>query len=159
MSQRGGDVVSHLRISDKPIASDLIPIGAADIVLATEPMEALRYAHFLHKDGWIITNIVPEKNIPDYPDLDQILNEIKKYPNHILIDATHIARDIKSRRSMNIVLLGAAAPFLGLEYSDLEEGIKAIFGRKGEDIVMKNLEALQAGKEHGAAFRKELHNL
>ena len=156
MSQRGGDVVSNLRISDKPIFSDLIPVGGADVVLATEPMEALRYKHYLHKDGWIITNITPEKNIPNYPDLEEILAEIKKVPNHILIDANKIAKEIKSRRSMNIVLLGAAAPFLGLDYKDLEEGIKAIFARKGEEIVNVNLVALNAGKEAGKAFQDKL---
>ncbi len=147
MSQRGGDVVSHLRISDKKIASDLIPVGSADIVLATEPMEALRYVHYLHKDGWVISNTTPEKNIPDYPDLEQIFAELKKIPNHILIDADSIAKELKSRRSMNIVLLGAAAPFIGLDYKHLEEGIRAIFGRKGEEIVNVNLEALNAGRE------------
>ena len=156
MSQRGGDVVSNLRISDKPIFSDLITVGKADVVLATEPMEALRYKHYLHKDGWIITNINPEKNIPDYPDLDEILNEIKKVPNHIIINADEIAKKIKSRRSMNIVLLGAAAPFLGLDYEDLEAGIRAIFGRKGEEIVNINLVALEAGKEEGKKFRDKL---
>ena len=53
MSQRGGDVQSHLRISDKPISSDLIPQGQADLILSVEPMESLRYLPFLSKkDGW-----------------------------------------------------------------------------------------------------------
>ena len=51
MSQRGGDVQSNLRISDKPIASDLIPLGKADLILSLEPMEALRYLPYLSKDG------------------------------------------------------------------------------------------------------------
>lgn len=54
MSQRGGDVQSHLRISDKPIASDLIPFGKGDIIISVEPMEALRYLPYLSKDGWIV---------------------------------------------------------------------------------------------------------
>ena len=59
MSQRGGDVQSNLRISDKPIASDLIPLGKADLIISLEPMEALRYLPYLAKDGWIVTNSTP----------------------------------------------------------------------------------------------------
>jgi len=56
MSQRGGDVQSNLRLSSAPIHSDLIPLGAADVIISMEPMEALRYLPFLKKDGWIITS-------------------------------------------------------------------------------------------------------
>ena len=59
MSQRGGDVQSNLRISDKPIASDLIPLQEADIILSLEPMEALRYQPFLSNNGWSVSNSVP----------------------------------------------------------------------------------------------------
>ena len=55
MSQRGGDVQSNLRLSDKPIASDLIPTGQADLIISLEPMEALRYLPYLNKDGWLVT--------------------------------------------------------------------------------------------------------
>ena len=63
MSQRGGDVQSNLRISSDEVRSDLIPQGAADIVISLEPMEALRYLKWLAADGWIVTNTVPFKNI------------------------------------------------------------------------------------------------
>ena len=56
MSQRGGDVQSNLRLSDQPIASDLIPKGQADLIVSLEPMEALRYLPYLKKDGWLVTN-------------------------------------------------------------------------------------------------------
>ena len=62
MSQRGGAVQSHLRISDNPIASDLIPEGKCDMILSLEPMEALRYLPFLSADGWLITRIARLKN-------------------------------------------------------------------------------------------------
>ena len=68
MSQRGGDVQSNLRLSDTPIASDLIALGTADMIISLEPMEALRYLPYLSKDGWIITSAAPFKNIPNYPD-------------------------------------------------------------------------------------------
>ncbi len=147
MSQRGGSVQSHLRISDKPISSDLIPAGQADIIISVEPMESLRYLDYLINDGWVVTNSKPFLNIPDYPELDKILNEIKSLKNHVLLDADKIAREIKSARSSNIVILGAASPFIDIPYENLESGIRKIFGRKGEKIVNLNIDALKAGRE------------
>lgn len=154
MSQRGGDVQSNLRISDSPIASDLIPLGKADLILSLEPMEALRYLPYLKKDGYIVTNTTPFKNIPNYPEDEKILSEIKKINNHILIDVDKIAKEIGSLRSANIVLLGAASPFLGIEFSTLEDGIRMVFGKKGEEIVNMNLKALQKGREIAENFKK-----
>ena len=65
MSQRGGAVYSHLRISDTDISSDLIPLGKADIIISVEPMESLRYLPWLKEDGWLVTNSTPFINIPD----------------------------------------------------------------------------------------------
>lgn len=56
MSQRGGDVQSNLRISDQPIASDLIPSGKCDLIISLEPMEGLRYLPYLSSEGWLVTN-------------------------------------------------------------------------------------------------------
>ncbi len=148
MSQRGGAVQSHLRISEKPIASDVIAEGSADLIISVEPMESLRYLPFLSKNGWLITNTKPFVNIPNYPDLENVMEEIKKVKNHVALDADKMAREIKSPRSSNIIMLGAASPFIHIEYEKLEEGIKAIFGKKGEDIVNKNIAALRLGREY-----------
>ncbi|MCB5246153.1 MAG: indolepyruvate oxidoreductase subunit beta [Candidatus Syntrophosphaera sp.] len=145
MSQRGGDVQSHLRLSDQIIFSDLIPYGKADMILSVEPMEALRHLPYLAPNGWIISNSTPFKNIPDYPDEEQLYAEIQKIPNNILIDADSIAKSVKSPRSMNIVMLGAAIKYLEFTPAELEEAIKMIFNRKGERIVEENLRALNAG--------------
>ena len=147
MSQRGGAVQSHLRISEKEIASDLIPLGNADLIISVEPMESLRYLPWLSESGWLVTNTTPFVNIPDYPDMKELFTEIEKLPNHIAINSDEIARQVKSPRSTNIVMLGAASPFLDLPYESLEIGIKKIFGRKGEKIVQLNLDALKAGRE------------
>jgi indolepyruvate ferredoxin oxidoreductase, beta subunit len=147
MSQRGGAVQSHLRISDKPIASDLIPIGQADIIISVEPMEGLRYLTYLSDDGWLVTNTKPFVNISDYPDIDKLNETISNIKNHVAIDSDKIAHQIKSPRSSNIVMLGAASPFIDISYSSLETGIKNIFARKGEQIVQLNLDALKAGRE------------
>jgi len=147
MSQRGGAVQSHLRISEKEIASDLIPLGKADLIISVEPMESLRYLPWLAESGWLITNTTPCVNIPDYPDMKELLAEIDKLPNKVAINADDIARQVKSLRSSNIVMLGAASPFLDLPYENLEIGIQKIFGKKGEKMVQLNLDALKAGRE------------
>ena len=147
MSQRGGAVQSHLRISEKEIASDLIPLGKADLIISVEPMESLRYLPWLSEKGWLVTNTTPFVNIPDYPDIKVLLAEIEKLPHHIVINADEIARQVKSPRSSNIVMLGAASPFLDIPYESLENGIKKIFGRKGERIVNVNIHALKEGRE------------
>lgn len=146
MSQRGGDVQSNLRISSDPIHSDLIALGKADIIISLEPMEALRYINYLAPTGWIITNTTPFVNIPNYPDHQAILDELKKHSNVVLLNVDKMAEELQSSRSANIILLGAASPFLGIEMEKLEDGIRRIFGRKGEEIVETNLKALRAGR-------------
>ncbi len=148
MSQRGGDVQSHLRLSDKPIHSDLIPEGKADLIISIEPMEALRYTSFLAPDGWMIANRKPFINITNYPELEQVWSTIESIPRSILIDADKIAREVATPRSMNIVILGASSPFLDLAAAELEAAIHAIFERKGDAIVQQNIAALRAGRAY-----------
>jgi len=150
MSQRGGDVHSNLRISSDPIHSDLIGRGGADVVISLEPMEALRYAAHLKAGGWVVTNSTPTVNIPNYPDLEKVLDDLRRLPHVVLIDADTIARENKAPRSANIVLLGAASPALGIDYGELEEGVRAVFGRKGEAVVESNLRALAVGRNAAA---------
>ncbi len=147
MSQRGGAVISHLRISDGIIHSDLIPEGEADMILSVEPMEALRYLSFLKQDGWLISNTKPFVNVPDYPPVEKLLEEINSVPNSLTIDADGIAKRLKSPRSTNIVIVGSASPYLGIPIENIENGIRQIFGRKGEDVVNLNISALHAGRE------------
>ena len=147
MSQRGGDVMSNLRLSDGEIFSDLIPEGKADMIIALEPMEALRYLPMLSKDGWIISNSTPFKNIANYPDENAILAELKKQPNTIIVDADNIAKDLGTVQSANMVVLGAAATHLGLPFEELEKAIKQMFSKKGDDVINQNINALKAGFE------------
>lgn len=145
MSQRGGDVQSNLRLSDQPIASDLIPLGAADLIISLEPMEALRYLPYLKKDGWLVTNSQPLVNIPNYPDVEKLKAELDKLPHKVVLDVDVIAKEAGSVRASNIVMLGAATPFLGIEFEKIADGVRRIFERKGEEVVNLNLRALQAG--------------
>ena len=147
MSQRGGDVQSNLRISSDPIASDLIPLGGADVIISMEPMEALRYLPYLNKEGWIITSSAPFVNIPNYPDLENIKNELNKLPHVISIDIEQLAKDNQVPRSANVILLGAAQRALGIDYDKLEAAIRRVFARKGDAIVEANIKALALGRD------------
>ena len=148
MSQRGGDVQSNLRIASGEIASDLIAWGVADIIISLEPMEALRYLPWLSKEGWVITNTAPLINIPNYPDAEALRRELDALPHVVALDVDAIAKSAASPRAANIVLLGAAAPFLGIDAEKLEAGIRAIFARKGQEIVEMNLAAFRAGYQY-----------
>ena len=148
MSQRGGDVQSHLRISDKEIASDLIPFGKADLIVSVEPMESLRYLPMLSPEGWVITNTTPFINIPNYPEEQVLMDRVNKLPRKVAIDADKMAKELGSARSANMVILGAASPFIDMDFSLLEQAIRDIFGRKGEQIVDTNLACLRAGREY-----------
>jgi indolepyruvate ferredoxin oxidoreductase beta subunit len=147
MSQRGGDVQSHFRLSDNQVSSDLIPYGKADIIISVEPMESLRYLPWLSESGWIVTNSSPFININDYPPVEEIIKEIKKIKNSIVIDADSIAKNAGSLKSVNMVILGAASPFLELPYTSLENAIRKLFGKKGDEIIELNLRALRAGRD------------
>lgn len=147
MSQRGGSVVSHLRIADYPISSDLIPKGTADIIIGVEPMEALRYLPYLKKDGWIVTNESEFRNIPNYPLLDEIIAEKKKLFNFSIINAEKMAKDVGNPKASNMVILGAASPFLNIETKVLEEGIAKVFEKKGDEIISLNIAAYRSGKK------------
>ena len=146
MSQRGGAVQSHLRISDGTIHSDLIPQGDAHLVLSVEPMEALRYLPWLSPDGMIVTSVDPFKNIPNYPDKQKIVAAIRDAGAHLLIEASALASETGSSRTANMVMLGAASPWTGLGQEQLEEGIRKLFGRKGEAIVDMNIRAFRKGR-------------
>ncbi len=147
MSQRGGAVYSHMRISDQPVFSDLIPGGSADLILSVEPMESLRYLPYLSETGYLVTNITPFVNIPNYPEIETVMAEIRKHPRYIAIDADAIAKEVGSTRASNMVMLGAASPFIDIEFSKIENGIRTIFERKGENVVNMNLEALRRGRQ------------
>lgn len=145
MSQRGGDVMSCLRLSSDPIASDLIPMGGADIIVSLEPMEALRYVQWLSPQGWIVTNTVPFVNIPNYPEMDAVMAALESRDNVISFDMDTTAKEVATPRASNMVLLGAASLLCGIETEKIEDGIRTVFGAKGEKIVESNLAAFRAG--------------
>lgn len=148
MSQRGGAVESHLRISSEEIYSDLIPLGKADVILSIEPMEALRYLPFLSSEGIIITATDPYENISDYPDTSELIAAIGESSKHLLVEAGSLARQAGNARAYNVAMLGAASPYLGISTEQLEKAIAQFFKRKGEEIITMNINAFRLGKEH-----------
>ena len=148
MSQRGGDVQSYLRISDQPIYSDLIPLGKADLILSVEPMEALRYLPYLKPDGYVVTKSTPYVNIPNYPATKELMHTLEALPHRIILDADTLSKEKAGNiRAGNFIMLGAASPFINIPFEYLEEGIRAVFSRKGEEIIGMNLKALHAGRD------------
>ena len=147
MSQRGGDVQSNLRISSEPIHSDLIPLGGADLIVSLEPMEALRYVEYLAPEGWVVTNTNPFVNIPNYPEMEAVEGELNALPHVVAFNMDEKAKELLSPRSSNMILLGAASPFIQIAPEKIEDAIRKVFGRKGEKIVESNVKAFHAGRE------------
>lgn len=147
MSQRGGAVVAHLRLSDQPIASDLIPLGSASMILSNEPLEGLRYLEYLAQDGTLVSSTDPMLNIPEYPKLDPLLQTIRELPRSILVDDKTIARRAGSLRATNMVMVGAASRLLPVKPETIEQFIQKRFSGKGERVVETNIKAFRAGRE------------
>ena len=146
MSQRGGAVLAHLRLSDRTIASDLIPRGSASMILSMEPLESLRYLEFLSAGGTVITATNPVANIPDYPPTDEVLARVRSLPRALTIDAESLARKAGSARATNMVMVGAASRLLPVSFETIEHFVQTIFAGKGANIVETNLKALHAGR-------------
>jgi len=150
MAQRGGAVVAHLRLSDQPIASALIPRASADLIVSLEPLESLRYVEYLAPTGWIVSAHQAFVNIPDYPEHDTVIAQVRGWSQAVLVDAEALAERAGDRLAVNTVMVGAAARVLPVPYVALERAVRATFGAKGDAVVAVNLAALRAGYEAAA---------
>jgi indolepyruvate ferredoxin oxidoreductase beta subunit len=147
MAQRGGAVQSHMRLSDGTIWSDLIPKGEDDMILSVEPLEALRYLDHLRPDGIVVTSSTPYRNIPDYPEIDRVLEAVRRAPRNVVLDAEKLAKEAGTVKAQNIVLLGAAAAFLILKETSLVQTIETLFRGRGAQVLEANLKAFELGKK------------
>ena len=150
MAQRGGAVLAHLRISDRAIASDLVPQGCADVIISMEPLESLRYTAWLSPTGALITAAEPLVNIPNYPELDGVITAIKGFPLRRIIEAAKLAKEAGLARAVNTVMVGAASAFLPIGEKTLETVIAAAFKSKGEAVLEANAKAFLLGRQAAA---------
>jgi indolepyruvate ferredoxin oxidoreductase beta subunit len=85
-------------------------------------------------------------NIPNYPDMEELLSHITALEHHVLVDVETLAKEAGTpAQAANMVLLGAAIPMLGIDHDKIIDGVKRIFARKGETVVNSNLAAIEAG--------------
>jgi indolepyruvate ferredoxin oxidoreductase beta subunit len=147
MAQRGGAVLAHLRISDQSIASDLVPQGVADLIISLEPLESLRYTEWLRPEGAIVTATDPVQNITPYPELSTIIEAIRTLPRHRIVPASVLAKQAGSAKSVNMVMVGAASPFLPIRTESLEQAIQSLFAGKGEALITANTAAFFLGRD------------
>jgi indolepyruvate ferredoxin oxidoreductase beta subunit len=153
MAQRGGAVQSNLRYGDSKIWSDIIPTGKADMILSVEPLEAMRYRHYLRPGGWVVTSTTPYVNIPDYPENESLLADLAALENIVMVDTAHFARAAGNLRAQNMVAVGAASPLLDFEEDRLLGLVEMLFARKGEKIVAVNQRAFRFGRSASLFFR------
>jgi indolepyruvate ferredoxin oxidoreductase beta subunit len=145
MAQRGGAVLAHLRLAGQGIAGDLVPRGGADLIIALEPLESLRYLSWLSPEGTLVTSTENIINIPNYPDPSEIERALKSLPKPALVNAAELAKKAGHPRTVNMVMVGAASPFLPIPAEILEETITELFGRKDPKLAEANIEAFRLG--------------
>lgn len=151
MAQRGGSVVSQVRIGDK-VNSPLIALGETDILIAFEKLEALRYAHFLRPDGIAMVNdqeikpITVSSGQAQWPDdINSLLASTFDKANLELIAALKIARELGNVRVVNLVMIGALSRHTGIEDAIWRQSIEALVKPKFLEL---NLKAFDAGRAY-----------
>ncbi|WP_299179273.1 indolepyruvate oxidoreductase subunit beta [uncultured Neptuniibacter sp.] len=150
MAQRGGVVTSHVRFGPKVLSPSIVP-GEADLILAFEPAEALRWSTYLRSEGLMMVNsyaqLPPVVSIGlfDYPE-EPFAQLLEKGIDAHQYDAGHAAIDLGDRRLINSIMLGAIADHLPFPAETLEQHLLARFKVKGESIVELNREAFAIGR-------------
>ena len=131
MAQRGGSVINHTRIGCK--FSPMVASGGADVLVALEPGEALRYAHFLSPAGVALVNTRPvlpttvTAGLAEYPPLEDILAPIKAQCSRVTaIDATTLASRAGTAQAMNVVMLGALSKYIPLSEETILEALTQV---------------------------------
>ena len=153
MAQRGGSVESHIRIGGE--FGPLITPGEADLLISFDLLEALRYSHFLKKDGKMVVNrhlVLPTSVFVQKlkaPSEAEIVEALKKHPL-CLLDADSVAVEAGSPLSANVVMLGAASGVMPLKPESLLEAVKRLVPKKTVEI---NVRAFEAGRNAGGTFR------
>ncbi len=148
MAQRGGSVVNHIRICED--FGSMIPKKGADLMLALEPMEAVRYLDFLKDGGIVIVNTQPvlpvtvTSGLAKYPDVQEILDVLSEKYVVKAFNADELAYDAGSRLAMNVAMVGAVSGYLPIPKDILLESVKALVPQKTIEI---NIRAFEMGRQ------------
>ena len=161
MSQRGGSVIAHVRYGDT-VNGPMVPIGKADVIVALEPMEALRYAQYLREDGTFLVDFETKDPFPvrygneRYPDEERLAAELRDRGELVRIEAVDLAREAGHPMTANVVLLGAISTLLdlGIETPSLFEAIEELVP---ENAVEKNRRAFELGQKALGTRLESLH--
>jgi len=148
MAQRGGSVVNHIRVGCS--YSAMISPGKADVLLALEPAEALRYAHFLSPEGTALINTKPvmpvtvTTGVATYPKIEEIIEPLTQMCKEVkTIDATSLAAQAGHPQAANVVMLGALSKYIPIKSEVLDEALEETVPPKFLEI---NKKALKLGK-------------
>ncbi|MFP4654458.1 MAG: indolepyruvate oxidoreductase subunit beta [Methanohalobium sp.] len=148
MAQRGGSVINHVRIGTD--LGSMIPEQGADVLLALEPVEAMRYINHLSENGVVVLNTKPIYPVTvtssdDYPDVSDIIEILKKKYTVYPLNASELAVETGHPQSMNVVMVGAVSSYLPISKDRLIECIKELVPSKTVDI---NLKAFELGRKN-----------
>ncbi len=145
MAQRGGSVVTFVRYGQQ-VAEPIVEEGCADVLIAFEKLEALRYLHFLKEDGVVIVNdwridpITVVTRAAQYPE--DVIKTLQGAGKTVVVEATKAAKEIGAPKAFNVIVLGAAARYVGF---DKQDWLKVIEETVPEKTVEVNLKAFEAG--------------
>jgi indolepyruvate ferredoxin oxidoreductase beta subunit len=146
MSQRGGSVHAQVCFSEAPLTSPIIDEGCADLLIALEPLEALRYVAMLRMNGHLVVSEEPQVNMEGYPPLEDVYAALKAVRGAHLVDTEDLARRLNHRQAGGMALLGMASKYLPVPVETWHEVIRERFEAKGLRVCEKNLEAFEAGR-------------
>ena len=146
MSQRGGAVNAQVLFDTQEVTSPIVMDGAAEYLVAMEPLEALRYLPLMNKNAVMIVSTVPVVNMSGYPELSTIIKELESIPGVILVDTDKFSKELNYRNAGNMVLLGCLSKKLPFTYEIWKEVLAERFKDKGEKVIAQNLQAFDAGR-------------
>jgi len=146
MSQRGGSVHAQVCFSKVPLTSPIIDEGCADLLIALEPLEALRYVSMLRMNGHLVVSEEPQVNMEGYPPIEDVYAALKAMRGSHLIDTEDLARKLNHKQAGGMALLGMASKFLPVSEETWRDVITQRFEAKGARVTEKNIEAFQAGR-------------
>ena len=150
MAQRGGSVISSVRFGTD-VHSPIIPVGQSDILVAFDRLEALRWSHFLAKDGKALINNVDLVPVTVSSGLQQPLADFearlaKAFPDALVVDAPALARQVGNERTMNMVIAGALSVLAPFKESQWQKALEASLTGKKAALLDVNRQAFALGR-------------